>query len=413
MSATSLAVPSPSPAIGPTIAGHARIVMPVLWAVSLAHLFNDLLQSLVVASYPMLKASFDLTFVQVGMIACSSQITASLLQPLVGWFTDRRPMPYSLCVGMSSTLLGLLALSVATSLGGLMAGAALVGIGSSIFHPESSRITRLASGGRFGFAQSFFQVGGNLGSSLGPLAAALVILPRGQGAIGWFALIAMIAIMVLAMVGRWYAQHQRERAKKPAASVVDTGLPRGKVIGALTVLAILVFSKYCYVASLTSYYTFYLIESFHLSIQAAQLQLFVFLFAVAAGTLVGGPIGDRIGRKRVIWLSILGAAPFALALPWVGLAATEILAALIGCIISSAFSAIVVYAQELVPSRVGMVSGLFFGFAFGVAGLAAAAFGFLADHSGVVEVYRWCAFIPLIGIVTMLLPDLHRGTVRT
>ncbi len=385
-----------------------RTAMTVLGAVAVAHLLNDLLQSLVVASYPMLKASYALTFGQIGLISFTNLITASVLQPVVGLVTDRHPRPYSLCVGMGVTLIGLLVLAQAGDLPTLLLAAALIGVGSSIFHPEASRIARLASGGRHGFGQSFFQVGGNLGSSLGPLLAAIIVLPRGQAALSWFSLAALAAMLVLAWVARWYAAHQRRAAERPPRPPVATGISRARTIGALTVLAILVFSKYVYVSSLTTYYTFYLIERFALTTQAAQLQLFLFLLAVAAGTLLGGPIGDRIGRKRVIWVSILGVAPFTIALPHANLLGTEILAVFIGFVIASAFSAILVYAQELVPHRIGMISGLFFGFAFGVAGIGAAALGHLADHAGMGTVFLVCSFLPLIGLITALLPDTRR-----
>jgi FSR family fosmidomycin resistance protein-like MFS transporter len=398
-----LEAPAPSPA-----QAVQRTAVAVLLALTFSHLLNDLMQSLVVALYPMLKDSFGLSFAQIGLITCTNQVTASLLQPVIGWYTDRRPLAYALSVGMGFTFAGLVLLAVASSMGALLIAAALVGIGSSVFHPEASRIARLASGGRHGLAQSVFQVGGNLGSSLGPLLAALVILPRGQGAVGWFSLAALLAMAVLAAVGGWYARHQARAAAAPAPAPAAATPPARHVAWALAILAALVFSKYVYIASLTSYYTFYLISHFHLSTQAAQLQLFAFLFAAATGTVLGGPIGDRVGRKRVIWASILGAAPFTLALPHAGLLGTEILAVAIGFIIASAFSAIVVFAQELVPGRVGMVSGLFFGFAFGIAGIGAAALGALADRIGIDQVYRLCSFLPLIGVVAAFLPDLER-----
>jgi FSR family fosmidomycin resistance protein-like MFS transporter len=351
------------------------------------------------------KDSFHLSFTQIGVITFTNQVTASLLQPLIGWYTDRRPVRYALSVGMGFTFLGLLLLASAWSFPILLIAAALVGVGSSVFHPEASRIARLASGGRFGLAQSVFQVGGNLGSSLGPLLAALVILPRGQSAISWCSLGSLIAMIVLFGVGRWYGQHAPRPERGQRVSAVAPGPISRPVLGALAILALLVFSKYIYLASLTSFYTFYLMSHFGLSTQDAQIQLFVFLLAVAAGTVLGGPIGDRVGRKRVIWASILGVAPFTILLPYASLPGTEILAVVIGFILASAFSAILVFAQELVPGRVGMISGMFFGLAFGIAGIGAAALGSLADHSGIETVYRWCSYLPLLGIATAFLPD--------
>jgi FSR family fosmidomycin resistance protein-like MFS transporter len=332
-------------------------------------------------------------------------VTASLLQPLIGLWTDRRPTTYALSAGMLATLAGILLLAIATSLGPLLVAAALVGLGSAVFHPEASRIARLASGGRHGLAQSVFQVGGNLGSSLGPLIAALVILPRGRGAIGWFGGAALLACAVLALVGRWYGRQRREQALHPAPRVVPAASPAAPVGWSLAILGLLVFSKYVYLASLTNYYAFYLMRRFDLSARSAQLHLFAFLLAVAVGTVLGGPIGDRVGRKRVIWASILGVAPFALALPHVGLVGTEVLTVIIGLVLASAFSAILVFAQELVPGRVGLISGLFFGFAFGVAGISAAALGHLADRTSLEHVYLLCSFLPLLGIAAGWLPD--------
>ena len=380
----------------------------VLGFLSFSHFLNDLIQSLILAIYPLLKGEFSLSFAQIGLITLTYQITASLLQPVIGLYTDKHPQPRSLSFGMAATLCGLVLLAFAPSYGWLLVAAALVGTGSSVFHPESSRIARMASGGKHGLAQSIFQVGGNAGSAAGPLLAALVVIPHGQRSVGWFALAALLAIGVLWQVGTWYAAHQStHRAKAKAARERLPALPRGKVIGAVGILLLLVFSKYFYMASFTSYYTFYLIDRFALSVQSAQLHLFVFLFAVAAGTLLGGPIGDRIGRKRVIWISILGVAPFALALPHVGLAATTALSFVIGFVLASAFSAIVVFAQELMPGKVGTVSGLFFGFAFGMGGIGAAVFGQLADTHGVASVYRICAYLPLIGLATAFLPDVR------
>lgn len=376
----------------------------VLGAISLAHLLNDMMQSLLLAIYPLLKGDFALSFVQIGLITLTYQITASLLQPLVGLYTDRHPKPFSLVIGMGCTLAGLLVLAHAGSFSALLFASALVGTGSSIFHPESSRIARLASGGRHGLAQSLFQVGGNAGSALGPLLAAWIIIPRGQGSVAWFAWAALFAMALLWQVGRWYLrQHATPRSARsmPASS----GLPARLVARGIVVLMLLVFSKYFYLASISSYYTFYLMQKFQLSVQSAQLHLFVFLFAVAAGTVLGGPIGDRIGRKRVIWGSILGVAPFTLALPYVGLGWTVALSVVIGFVLASAFSAILVFAQELIPGKVGMVSGLFFGFAFGMGGIAAAVLGSLADVHGIEYVYRLCAWLPLLGMLTAFLPE--------
>ena len=383
----------------------------VLGFLSFSHFLNDMTQSLILAIYPLLKGEFSLSFAQIGLITLTYQITASLLQPLIGLYTDKHPQPRSLSIGMASTLCGIVLLAFAPSFGVLLVAAALVGTGSSIFHPESSRIARMASGGRHGLAQSIFQVGGNAGSAAGPLLAAWVVIPNGQHSVAWFALASLLAIVVLWNVGTWYAAHHVAfRAKAKAQREAHVPLSRGKVSFAITILLLLIFSKYFYMASITSYFTFYLIEKFGLSVQAAQLHLFVFLFAVAAGTLLGGPIGDRIGRKRVIWGSILGVAPFTLALPYVGLEATTVLSFVIGFILASAFSAILVFAQELMPGKVGTVSGLFFGFAFGMGGLGAAVLGWVADARGVSYVYEICAFLPLLGLMTALLPDLRMKT---
>jgi len=404
-------LPQPSFAV-PTTAVPTTAVpttaVAVLATITGAHLLNDLMQSVVVGVYPLLKESYHLSFTQIGLLTLVNLVTASILQPIIGWATDLRPVRFALSGGMAVMFVAILLLAFAHDFTVLLIAAALVGVGSSIFHPEASRIARLASGGRHGLAQSMFQVGGNLGSSLGPLAAALIILPRGQTSIAWFALAAAIGVGVLAGVGVWYGRHRLTRGGAThAGPVIAEGLSRQRVIGALAVLALLVFSKYVYLASLTSYYPFYLIERFQLSTQAAQLNLFVFLFAVALGTILGGPLGDRLGRKRIIWASILGVAPFTLALPHCGLFATQILTVVIGFVLASAFSAILVFAQELIPGRVGMISGLFFGFAFGVAGLGAAALGVLADHYGLTLVYQICAFLPLIGTLTVFLPDLR------
>jgi FSR family fosmidomycin resistance protein-like MFS transporter len=388
-------------------------VVGILTAISVSHLLNDTLQSLIPSIYPLLKVSLGLNFAQVGLITLTLQLTASLLQPVVGMYTDRRPMPYSLVAGMAFSLVGLLLLSVAATLGAILVAAGLMGVGSSIFHPESSRIARMSSGGRHGLAQSVFQVGGNMGSSLGPLLAAFFVVPHGQSSLAWCALIAVIAIALLARVGRWSAVHRPRAAHQAPAAGWEPrpGLSRARVIGALMVLGVLIFSKYFYLASLSSYYTFYLISRFGLSVQSAQLHLFVFLGAVAAGTILGGPIGDRVGSKYVIWGSILGVFPFTFALPHANLFWTGVLSVAIGLILASAFSAILVYAQELVPGRVGTIGGIFFGFAFGMGGLGAAALGRLADATSIEYVYRLCAYLPLIGLLTAFLPDLDQPAI--
>ncbi len=376
----------------------------VLGAISASHLVNDMMQSLILALYPVLKGEFALSFGQIGLITLTYQLTASLLQPLIGLYTDRRPLPYSLPFGMASTLCGLLLLAFASSYAMVLAAAALVGLGSAIFHPESSRIARLASGGRHGLAQSVFQVGGNAGTALGPLLAAAVIVPFGQRSVAWFGLAALLAIVLLLQVSRWYAVQQLAAQGKRAAAQVVSPHSRRVVLGAIGVLLLLIFSKYFYIAGLSSFYTFYLIDKFGLSVQSAQIHLFIFLFASAVGTVVGGPVGDRIGRKPVIWASILGVAPFALMLPHANLFWTTTLTIVIGLVLSSAFSAILVYAQELVPGRVGTVSGLFFGFAFGMGGLGAAVLGLLADRTSIEFVYQAIAYLPLLGVVAVLLP---------
>jgi FSR family fosmidomycin resistance protein-like MFS transporter len=387
---------------------RSNTVFTVLIAVSVGHLLNDLIQSLLPAVYPLLKAEFGLDFWHIGLITLTNQMTASLLQPLVGHFTDRTPRPYSLALGMTSTLLGILLLSAAPRFLLLVPAAALIGLGSAVFHPESSRVARMASGGRHGFAQSLFQTGGNAGSSLGPLLAAFIVAPRGRHSIAWFALVAVAAIALLWRVGRWYAHAGIKRAAaayhQPEHGLSDRDVRRG-----IAILLILVFSKYVYLASLTSYFTFFLMHKFQISIQSAQLHLFGFLAGVAAGTFAGGPIGDRVGRKVVIWVSILGVLPFTLALPYANLFWTSVLSVLIGLVLASAFSAILVYGQELLPGRVGLVSGLFFGVAFGVAGIAAAGLGRLADATSIETVYRLCAFLPALGILTAWLPEARFG----
>ncbi len=376
----------------------------VLGAISASHMINDMMQSLILAIYPILKGDFHLSFAQIGLITLTFQVTASLLQPVVGLYTDRRPSPYSLPIGMTSTLCGLLLLAFAPNYATVLLAAAFVGMGSAIFHPESSRIARMASGGRHGLAQSLFQVGGNTGSALGPLVAAAVIVPFGQKSVAWFGAAALLGIVLLLQVSRWYSGQHAAATARGTRPPVASPYSRRQVTGAIAVLLVLLFSKYFYVAGISTFYTFYLIDKFGLSVQSAQVHLFVFLLASALGTLVGGPLGDRIGRKPVIWFSILGVAPFALLLPHANLFWTTALTIVIGLVFSSAFSAIVVYGQELMPGRIGLVSGLLFGFAFGMGGLGAAALGLLADHTSIDFVYKAIAFLPLLGIVAALLP---------
>lgn len=400
-----------SPLPTATAATRRPMVAGVLAAITGSHLVNDMMQSLILALYPILKGQFDLSFTQIGLITLTYQLTASLFQPLIGLRTDRRPAPYSLPFGMGSTLCGLLLLAYAPGFAMVLVAAMLVGVGSAIFHPESSRIARLASGGRHGLSQSVFQVGGNTGTAIGPLLAAAVIVPNGRTSVAWFAGAALIGIALLTYVSRWYQRHLAESAltskaaPRSATSAVSDTLPASRVGWVIAVLLVLIFSKYFYIAGLSSYYTFFLIQKFGVTVQSAQMHLFAFLLASAAGTLIGGPVGDRIGRKPVIWTSILGVAPFALALPYVDLAWTGVLAVIIGFVLSSAFSAILVYAQELMPHRIGTVSGLFFGFAFGMGGLGAAVLGVLADRHGIVQVYQLNSFLPLLGIVAALLPN--------
>jgi FSR family fosmidomycin resistance protein-like MFS transporter len=387
------------------------LVMPVIVTCALAHLINDLIQAVLPSIYPLLKDSYGLSFAQVGLITLTYQLTASLLQPWVGYHTDRYPKPWLLPAGMFCTLIGILLLAVVGSFSAIVLVAGLVGVGSSIFHPETSRVARLASGGRYGFAQSSFQVGGNAGSALGPLLAAAIVIPLGQGSIAWFGLFAVLAIALLYALSRWYRGHLRLFRRKPGGKATH-GLSRNRVIMSLIVLALLVFSKYIYMSSFTSYFTFYLIEKFDLSVAQSQLYLFLFLGAVAAGTFFGGPIGDRIGRKAVIWFSILGVAPFTLLLPYVNLFWTAVLSVLIGLILSSAFSAIVVMAQELVPGNVGMIAGVFFGLMFGFSGIGAAMLGHLADAQGVEQVYRLCSYLPLLGLLAIFLPSRKKSPPR-
>ena len=399
---------SPAVAVEPAGVAHAepQTEYRIIGAISFSHLLNDMIQSLILAIYPILKGDFHLSFSQVGLITLTYQLTASLLQPLVGMVTDRKPMPFSLPIGMGFTLAGLFLLAFAPNFPILLVAAALVGTGSSVFHPESSRVARMASGGQHGLAQSLFQVGGNAGSSLGPLLAAWIIVPHGRGSVAWFALAALLAIVVLLQVSRWYgAQHRVSKGRATHAMALP--FSQRKIAVSLTILGLLIFSKYFYLASISSYYTFFLIHKFGVSVQNAQTHLFVFLFAVAAGSLIGGPVGDRIGRKWVIWVSILGVAPFTLMLPYANLFWTGVLTVVIGLILASAFSAILVYAQELIPGRVGMISGLFFGFAFGMGGIGAAVLGRVADAQGIDYVYHLCAFLPLIGVITVFLPNLE------
>ncbi|KTT17623.1 MFS transporter [Pseudomonas putida] len=400
-----MAIPSAAPASTQAQASTATpLVMRIIGFCALAHLINDLIQSVLPAIYPMLKANYNLSFAQIGMITLTFQITASMLQPWVGFFTDRRPTPNLLPMGTVCTLIGIVMLAFVGSFPMILLASALVGIGSSTFHPETSRIARLASGGRFGLAQSTFQVGGNTGSALGPLLAAAIVIPFGQTHVAWFGVAALFFLAVTLMLRRWYIEHLSQ-AKARKAVQATHGISRGRVVAALVVLGLLVFSKYFYMASFTSYFTFYLIEKFGVSVASSQLHLFLFLGAVAAGTFFGGPIGDRIGRKAVIWFSILGVAPFTLALPYADLFWTTVLSVVIGFILASAFSAIVVYAQELVPGSVGMIAGIFFGLMFGFGGIGAALLGYVADLRGIEYVYGLCSFLPLFGVLAVLLPS--------
>jgi FSR family fosmidomycin resistance protein-like MFS transporter len=383
----------------------------VILSLGFCHLLNDMMQSMVPALYPILKDSHALDFAQIGLITLAFQCTASLLQPLVGIYADRRPMPYSLAIGMSSTFVGLILMSMASSFSAILLAAALIGVGSAVFHPEASRVARMASGGRHGLAQSMFQVGGNIGSAIGPLLAAFVVVPAGQSSIVWFSAAALVAMATLVAVGNWYTRNRHLARPKPRAA--DGGilpvLTRGRVALAIAVLILLMFSKSVYSASLGSYYTFYLIEKFGVSVQTAQVALFVFLAAIVVGTLAGGWIGDKIGRIPVMWFSILGVLPFTLALPYAGLIPTLILSIAIGLIMASAFSAIIVYAQDLLPGRVGMVAGIFFGVSFGLGGLGAAALGKLADLTDIDTVYKVCSYLPLFGLLIAFLPRIEKA----
>ena len=388
----------------------AQTRFKVLGALSFSHFLNDMMQSLILAIYPLLKGEFHLSFVQIGMISLTYQICASVLQPAIGVYTDKHPKPYSLSLGMGFTLIGMAMMAFAANYASVLTAAAFIGTGSAVFHPESSRIARLASGGRHGLAQSIFQVGGNAGGAMGPLLAAWIIIPHGQASLAWFMLAALLAIVVLARVGGWYKRQHLDRSGPRSRPAVAGPILKHRVAWSIGILVTLLFSKYFYIASITSYYSFYLIEKFQLPVQSAQIYLFVFLLAMALGTLFGGPLGDRIGRKRVIWVSILGVAPFSMLLPFVDLTWTCILSFLIGLILSSAFSAIVVFAQELMPGKVGAVSGLFFGLAFGFGGIGAAVLGALADRHGIEFVYRICAYLPLLGMVAAFLPNIeHRA----
>jgi FSR family fosmidomycin resistance protein-like MFS transporter len=400
----------PAPAAAPLAAGNEGMVLSILVSISFVHFLNDTMQSLIPAIYPILKTTFSLDFTQIGLITLTYQLAASLLQPLVGIYTDRHPKPYSLACGMAFTFVGLLLVSRAWNFPMLLFSVMLVGTGSSIFHPESSRVARMASGGRHGFAQSLFQVGGNIGTAIGPIMAAFIVLPHGQSSVAWFSVAALIGIAILIQVGGWYRRRELASAKRPAKPRVPHGLSRERVALSLAVLATLVFSKFFYTASFTSYYIFYLVDHFKLPVVNAQVYLFVYLIATAAGTLIGGPLGDRIGRKYVIWFSILGVFPFSFALPYADLTWTIILTIFIGLILSSAFSAIIVFGQELVPGNVGMISGIFFGAAFGLAGIGAAVFGEVADRTSIEFVFRMCSFLPLLGLLTILLPNLKQNT---
>lgn len=386
----------------------AKTVYPVILAISFAHLLNDMMQSVIPAVYPLIKDEFNLSFTEIGLITLTFQLTASLLQPFVGFYTDKRPFPMSLPAGMAFTFAGLLLFSFAGSFGYLLVSVGLVGVGSSIFHPESSRVAHMASGGKKGLAQSIFQVGGNAGSAIGPLLAALIVMPFGMQGVSWVSLGAVVGMALLWRVGRWYGGHlELRRTRNASGERSRPFLSRRRILGALGILLMLIFSKYFYLAGMTSYFTFFLIDKFHVTAQQSQLYLFAFLAAVAVGTIIGGPLGDRFGRKYVIWFSILGAAPFTLLLPYVSLAWTIVLAVIIGVIIASAFSAILVYATDLVPGKVGTVAGLFFGLAFGLGGIGSAVLGNLADHTSISFVFRLCAFLPLIGVVTGFLPDVE------
>ncbi|KIO77280.1 Fosmidomycin resistance protein [Pedobacter lusitanus] len=387
-----------------------KTIYPILFTISFTHLLNDMLQAVIPAVYPLFKTEFNLSFSQIGLITLTYQLTASLLQPFVGHFSDKKPKPYSLAVGMGFTLIGLLFVAMASSFGAILISVGFIGIGSSIFHPEASRVAHLASGGKKGLAQSIFQLGGNAGSAIGPLLAALIVIPYGQFYLIWFGIAAVLGILILIQIGKWYKDHLDLKTKGKVQHLDETrhNLSKGRVVLSIGILLVLIFSKYFYMASMTSYFTFYLIDKFHISVQQSQLYLFAFLAAVAAGTMIGGPLGDRFGRKYIIWISILGVAPFTLLLPYTGLFLTGVLAVVIGVIISSAFSAILVYATELIPGKVGMIAGLFFGFAFGMGGVGSAVLGKLADYTSIGYVFKVCAFLPLIGVITGFLPNIEK-----
>lgn len=406
----SVAASTQAPLTATSAVSPQAATMPILLSLSFCHLLNDLIQSLIPALYPLLKAEFDLDFAQIGLITLAFQLTASLLQPTVGFYTDKRPQPYSLALGMGSTLMGLLLLSVANSYTVVLIAAALIGTGSAIFHPEASRVARMASGGRYGTAQALFQVGGNAGQAIGPLLAAFIVLPYGQGAIAWVSMAALIAMAFLTRIGMWYGANLRPSKKVTSSNLEsqETVLPRGRVLFLITVLMVLLFSKNVYTSSLTSFFTFYLIERFDLPVKAAQIQLFIFMAAIAVGTLIGGTLTDRIGRRPMIWISILGVLPFTMALPYADLFWTGVLIIIIGLITASAFPAVLVYAHEVMPGRVGLVSGMFFGFAFGLGGLGAAIMGGLADVYGIAVVYKICSFLPILGVVAWFLPDMTK-----
>ncbi|MGE5861058.1 MAG: MFS transporter [Ignavibacteria bacterium] len=385
-----------------------KTVFPVLLAISFSHMLNDTMQSLIPAIYPLIKTGLNLSFAQIGLITLTFQLSASLLQPVVGFYTDKKPKPYSLAAGMGFTLSGLLLLSFSYHYAMVLVSVGLIGVGSSIFHPEASRVAYLASGGKRGTAQSIFQVGGNAGSSLGPLLAALIIVPFGKGNVIWFSLLALIAMAVLTRVGGWYKRNLKSAGPSGLSRLKEKNLiSKKRIIISIIILLVLIFSKYFYMVSLTSYFTFYLMDKFHVSVQSSQVHLFIFLAAVAAGTIIGGPLGDKFGRKYIIWFSILGSAPFTLLMPHANLFWTTILTLIIGFILASAFPAILVYAQELLPGKIGMIAGLFFGFAFGMAGIGSAVLGWLADLTSINFVYKVCAFLPLIGLLTGFLPNIE------
>lgn len=381
-------------------------VYPVLLAISISHLLNDTIQSLIPSLYPIIKTNYNLNFTQIGIITLTFNIAASLLQPFVGAYTDRKPQPFSLAAGMTVTLIGLIVLGWPSSYWILLVSVAMIGVGSSVFHPEASKVAYMAAGAKRGLAQSIFQVGGNTGSALGPLLAALIVVPRGQQHVQWFSILAILAIFVLYRVGKWYSDHLAQRAAKKVFTTPTHTLSKKRVAIAVLILLVLIFSKYFYLACMSSYYTFYLMHRFNVSVQSAQIHLFIFLAAVAAGTLAGGSLGDKFGRKFVIWWSILGAAPFTLILPYVSLPIVTLLSIVIGFILASAFSAILVYAQELIPGKIGTISGLFFGFAFGMGGVGSAALGILADHTSLEYMFLICSYLPLLGLLTAFLPHL-------